>query len=75
MRITEIHTYTVFMYRTNYVFIEIETDEGTTGVGEGTLEYKEHALLGAVEDIRRVLIGRDPRQIEKITSELYRDSY
>lgn len=75
MRITEIHTYTVFMYRTNYVFIEIETDEGITGVGEGTLEYKEHALLGAVEDIRRVLIGRDPRQIEKITSELYRDSY
>ena len=38
MRITEIHTYTVFMYRTNYVFIEIETDEGITGVGEGTLE-------------------------------------
>ena len=44
-------------------------------LGEGTLEYKENALLGAIEDIKRVLIGQDPMEIERITSLLYRDSY
>ena len=75
MKITDIKTYNVFSYRTNFVFVKIETDEGISGVGEGTLEYKEHALLGAIEDIKRVLIGQDPRQVERICFELYRDSY
>ena len=75
MKITDVKTYNVFTFRTNFVFVKIETDEGISGVGEGTLEYKEHALLGAIEDIKRVLIGQDPGQINRITSELYRDSY
>lgn len=75
MKITEIKTFNVFTFRTNYVFVKVETDEGICGVGEGTLEYKENALLGAIEDIKRVLIGRDPREVEKLTFELYRDSY
>ena len=75
MKITDIKTFNVFSYRTNFVFVKIETDEGISGVGEGTLEYKEHALLGAIEDIKRVLIGQDPRQVERICFELYRDSY
>ena len=75
MKITDIKTFNVFTFRTNYVFVKIETDEGISGIGEGTLEYKEHALLGAIEDIKRVLIGRDPRQVELICHELYRDSY
>lgn len=75
MKITDIKTYTVFAFRTNYIFIKIETDTGISGIGEGTLEYKEHALLGAIEDIRQTLIGKDPRNIVAINSELYRDSY
>ena len=74
MKITDIKTYNVFTFRTNFVFVKIETDEGISGIGEGTLEYKEHALLGAIEDIKRVLIGQDPRQVERICHELYRDS-
>ena len=75
MKITDIKTFNVFTFRTNFVFVKIETDEGISGIGEGTLEYKEHALLGAIEDIKRVLIGQDPRQVERICHELYRDSY
>ena len=44
MKITDIKTFNVYTYRTNYVFVKIETDEGISGIGEGTLEYKEHAL-------------------------------
>ena len=75
MKITDIKTFNVYTYRTNYVFVKIETDEGISGIGEGTLEYKEHALLGAIEDLKRVLIGQDPREVERICHELYRDSY
>lgn len=75
MKITDIRTYNVFSFRTNFVFVEIYTDEWLSGLGEGTLEYKENALLGAIEDIKRVLIGQDPMEIERITSLLYRDSY
>ena len=75
MRITEIKTFVVYAYRTNFVFVRVDTDEGLSGVGEGTLEYKEHALLGAIEDIRRTLVGRDPGRIEELTGLLYRDSY
>ena len=75
MKITDVKTFNVFAFRTNFVFIKIETDSGISGVGEGTLEYKEHALLGAIEDIKRVLIGQNPSEIERICSELYRDSY
>lgn len=75
MKISDIKTFNVFAFRTNFVFVKIETDAGISGIGEGTLEYKENALLGAIEDIRRVLIGRDPRQVELLCHELYRDSY
>ncbi len=75
MKITDLKTFTVFAFRTNFVFVQLETDAGISGVGEGTLEYKEHALLGALEDIRRVLLGQDPREVERICHELYRDSY
>ena len=75
MKITDIKTFNVFTFRTNFVFVKIETDAGISGIGEGTLEYQEHALLGAIEDIKRVLIGQDPRQVERICHELYRDSY
>ena len=70
MKITDVKTFNVFCYRTNFVFVKIETDEGVSGIGEGTLEYKENALLGAIEDIKRVLLGQDPRCVERITQEL-----
>ncbi len=75
MKITEIRTHKVFCYRTNWVFVEIETDEGIHGIGECTLEYRENAVLGAIRDFRRAVIGRDPCRIESLFHDLYRDSY
>ncbi len=75
MKVTDIRTFVVDCYRTNWVFVKVYTDEGITGVGEGTLEYKEKALVGAVEHIRDYLIGKDPRQIEKHYHDIYRDAY
>jgi len=75
VKITDVEIYTVFCYRTNWVFVKILTDEGISGVGEATLEYKEHAVVGAIEHLKQYLIGKDPTQIELHYHQMYRDAY
>ena len=75
MIITGIKTFCIDCFRTNWVFVKVETDEGLSGLGEGTLEYKEGALLGAVADLEHALVGRDPFDTEAIWHENYRDAY
>ena len=60
MKITEIRTIPV----DRYLFVQVVTDEGITGLGEsGTWGYLE-ASEKAVETFKRHLIGQDPRRIE-----------
>jgi len=75
MKVTDIKTFAVDCFRTNWVFVKVYTDEGIDGVGEATLEYKEKALIGAVEHIRDYLVGKDPRQIERHWHDIYRNAY
>tara|TARA_R110000751_G_scaffold307401_1_gene428562 strand:- start:140562 stop:141692 length:1131 start_codon:yes stop_codon:yes gene_type:complete len=49
----------------NWVFVRVETDvPGLYGWGEATLEWKTRSVVGAIEDLAPLLIGRDPRDIE-----------
>lgn len=75
MKITRLQTFLVHCYRTNWVFVRIDTDEGISGVGEATLEMKEKAVEAAVLELREYLLGKDPRQIERHFHAMYRDSY
>lgn len=75
MKITELNTYIVHCYRTNWVFVRVETGEGISGVGEATLEMKEKAVEAAVHELRDYLIGKDPCEIERHFHVMYRDSY
>ena len=75
MKVIDVKPFVVDCFRTNWAFVKIYTDEGVTGVGEGTLEYKEKAFLGALEHIKEYLIGKDPRDIEKHWHTIYRDAY
>lgn len=75
MKITDVKPFVVDCFRTNWIFVKVYTDEGITGVGEGTLEYKEKAFLGALEHIKEYLIGKNPLEIEKHYHDIYRDAY
>lgn len=75
MKVTDIKTFVVDCFRTNWVFVKVYTDEGIDGVGEATLEYKEKALLGAVEHIKEYLVGKNPLNIEEHFHKIYRDAY
>lgn len=56
-----------------WIFVFIETDAGITGIGEATTEYQELAVVAAIEQhFAPVLIGKDPREIERICQMRYR---
>lgn len=75
MKLTNFKTFVCDAYRTNWVFVKIETDNGLHGWGEATLEYKEQAMVGALNDLRRGLEHRDLSDIEAWWQDAYRDAY
>lgn len=76
MKITGLKTFVCNAYRTNWVFVKVYTDEdGLYGWGEATLEYKEHTIVAACQELERDLIGKDPRDIEAVWHANYRDAY
>lgn len=75
MKITDIKTYLVDAWCSNYLFVKVETDEGFFGVGEGTLEYRDNSVIAAVEYCEEMILGMDPMDIENIHHILERDSY
>jgi galactonate dehydratase len=75
MKITKLETYVCDAYRTNWVFVRVMTDSGLYGVGEATLEYRELAVVAAIQELERTLVGRDPHAIEAIWHDSYRDAY
>ncbi len=71
MKITEIKT----IHVDRYMFVQVHTDEGITGLGEsGAWGYLE-ASEGAVNTFKRYLIGQDPLRIEHHWNYLYRWSH
>src|SRR5215207_8248601 len=68
MRITAIEPLLI----DRYLFVQVHTDAGITGLGEsGAWGYLE-ASAGAVETFKRYLIGQDPLLIEHHCQYLYR---
>ena len=75
MKITDVKAYTMDSFRMNWNFVKVETDEGIYGWGEASLGTNENALEGMVKDLKRLIVGRDPFETEKLMFEVYRDIY
>ncbi len=76
MKITKIHTSIVNAKMRNWVIVRVETDEaGLYGLGEATVEFQTHAVVGAINDLSPLLIGQDPREIERNWQILYRHPF
>lgn len=71
MKITDIRTVPV----SRYLFVQVLTNEGITGLGEsGTWGFLE-ASEKAIETFKRYLIGQDPLRIEHHWQYLYRSTH
>ncbi len=76
MKIAAIETHICHAYRTNWVFVKVLTTvPGLYGIGEATLEYKEHTVAQACHDLETVFVGKDPHRIEELWHEAYRNAY
>lgn len=76
MRITRITTQVVNASLRNWVIVRVDTDEpGLYGLGEATVEFQTRAVVGAVEDLSGLIVGRDPRDIERLWQIMYRHPF
>ena len=65
MKIKDIQTLVVNAEMRNWVFVKIITDQDVYGWGEATVEWKTRAVVGAIEDLKPLIVGKDPRQIKQ----------
>ena len=72
MRITKIE---MFLIKPRWIFTKISTDEGISGWGEMISGTKtETVIAGAYEVGNRILLNRDPFEIERLWQEMHRVS-
>ncbi len=75
MKIVAITPMIVNAQMRNWVFVKVETDEGITGWGEASLEWKTRGVAGCVEDLTPFLLGEDPTRIEHLWQVMYRQPF
>ena len=71
MKITEIRTIVVGNPWKNWIYVVVDTDDGFRGLGEATGGLSTQPTVAAVEEVKHMVIGRDPRDIHAIWNELY----
>ncbi|MEM0156297.1 MAG: mandelate racemase/muconate lactonizing enzyme family protein [Thermoplasmataceae archaeon] len=74
MKIKDIKTFFAAAVWRNFVIVEITTDEGVKGYGEGTLGDFEKTIESAVNDLKPFLIGREI-EITEITNFFQRNFF
>src|SRR5688500_15178077 len=77
MKIERANVYLVTAGKLHPVLVELETDEGITGIGEAAIAYGVGgtAAAGMAKDLAQRIIGRDPSRIEELWSEMYDHSF
>ena len=78
MRVTDVKTFIVHpgsgLYKKDWLFVKVETDEGIHGWGECyTQPDREQTIESFVRAMARYLIGRDPFNIKHFTQVMYLD--
>ena len=54
----------------NFSFLKISTDEGLVGYSEYNESYGSRGLSSVIEQLGELLVGQDPRAIERILAHL-----
>jgi galactonate dehydratase len=72
LKITGLKTFVVNVGSVNWAFCKIYTNQGLTGLGEGSITSKEATLTQAIMEHERFLIGKDPSDIELLWQGMFR---
>ena len=68
LKITGIKT---FLVAQRSIFVKVYTNQGLVGLGLAIQTSKENTTAAAIMDCERILIGKDPTNIEAIWDDLY----
>ena len=68
IKITGLKTFLV----DSMVFVKIYTNKGVEGLGEGSIGGQSLSVEARIRDLERILIGRDPTNIEFLWQAMYR---
>ncbi|MEZ4866298.1 MAG: mandelate racemase/muconate lactonizing enzyme family protein [Caldilineaceae bacterium] len=72
MKITDLKLFVVGNPWKNWVFVKLYTDAGLAGLGEATGGLATKPSVGDVEELRRHVIGEDPRHPERLWFKLHK---
>ena len=75
MKITDLKIFVVGNPWKNWVFLKLYTDEGITGLGEATGGLATKPSVGDIEELRRHVIGEDPRHPERLWLKMHKARY
>jgi galactonate dehydratase len=75
VRIRDFETYLVGNPWKTWLFVRVLTDDGLYGIGEGTLGQLNRAVEGALHDMKPLVVGMNPFDIEALVAKLSRDVY
>jgi galactonate dehydratase len=75
MKVTDMRIVVVGNPWKNWVFVQLETDDGITGLGEATGGLATKPWVGDLEELRRHVIGEDPRHPERVWHKLHKARY
>lgn len=71
LKITGFATHKVTVRRRDFLFLEIQTDSGLTGLGEGSLPSRVEIVEQAIRWLEPHFVGRDPSGIEDHWDRMY----
>jgi galactonate dehydratase len=71
MKITRVETFKFWVDWCNWLFVRIDTDEGISGWGEGSLHGALESVESAIREYAPHLIGQDPAGPERHWQRLY----
>ena len=76
MKIRDIGCTVVNAGMRNWIFVKVITDQdGLHGWGEATLEWKTSSVVAAIDDLKMLLVGSDPRDISRCREIMRKQSY
>jgi len=75
MRITELRTFVAGNPWKNWLFVQVCTDEGVTGLGEATGGLETRPIEEQVREIGRFVIGEDPLSPVRLWQKIYKGMF
>jgi galactonate dehydratase len=76
MKIVGFETFLANAGLRNYLFVQLSTDTGLTGIGEASLEWQEKTVETILHEwVMDRVLGKDPFDIERVIGCMIRDQY